>query len=109
MMLLGRSIRWFGAGATRSMVSPRVRKRVATTCVAGLAAFLLYAPKTASADAILGDRLDFSGSYGRMGIGWTKTGQVAGGLYMNIVSHNALGGRLEEGDYLEPWTRIHLL
>jgi len=44
-----------------------------------------------------------------MGIGWTKSGQVVQGKYMNIVSHNAIGGRLEEGDYLEPWLRLHLI
>ena len=109
MMLLGRSIPWFRAGSTRCGVS-RAGKRVAKACVASLAACLLFAPKTASAaDSILGDRADFGGSYGRMGIGWVKTGQVGGGLYMNIVSHNAIGGRLEEGDYLEPWMRLHLL
>ncbi len=108
MMLLGRSIPWFGAGASRCVGSSRVKSRVAKACVAGLAACLLYAPKTASAD-ILGDRADFGGSYGRMGIGWVKSGQVGAGLYMDIVSHNAIGGRLEEGDYLEPWMRLHLL
>lgn len=46
--------------------------------------------------------------YGRMGIGWTASGQVVAGKYMNLGDHKAIGGRLEEGDYLEPGIRYHI-
>lgn len=47
--------------------------------------------------------------YGRMGIAWTPSGQLIAGKYMNLGDRRAIGGRLEEGDYLEPGLRIHLL
>lgn len=70
-------------------------------------AFLLAsAPQGAAAD-IPSDRVDFMG-YGRMGIGWAPTGQVGGGKYMNLGERKAIGGRLEEGDYLQPGIRYHI-
>jgi maltoporin len=53
-------------------------------------------------------RFDFI-MYGRMGIGWSPTGQVIAGQYMNLGDRRAIGGRLEEGDYLQPGLRFHLL
>ncbi|HWE26719.1 MAG TPA: carbohydrate porin, partial [Polyangia bacterium] len=47
--------------------------------------------------------------YGRMGMGWTPGGQVISGAYMNLGDRHAIGGRLEEGDYLEPGLRFHIL
>ena len=54
------------------------------------------------------DRVDFF-MYGRMGTGWTPSGQVIAGRYMNLGDRKAIGGRLEEGDYLEPGLRYHML
>lgn len=56
----------------------------------------------------LADRLDFS-MYGRVGIAWAPTsGDFIQGKSLNLTG-NSLGGRLEEGDYLEPSLKIHLL
>jgi len=54
------------------------------------------------------DRVDMF-MYGRMGTGWTPSGQVIAGRYMNLGDRRAIGGRLEEGDYLEPGLRYHML
>jgi maltoporin len=67
---------------------------------------LVSAPHRASAD-ITADKVDFM-MYGRMGVGWTGSGQVVSGKYMNLGDHKAIGGRLEEGDYLEPGIRYHI-
>ena len=64
------------------------------------------APRRAAAD-VTSDKVDFM-YYGRMGIGWTGSGQVVAGKYMNLGDHKAIGGRLEEGDYLEPGVRYHI-
>lgn len=75
------------------------------TLVAGLA-LLAAATRPAAAD-VPGSNVDFM-YYGRMGIGWTPSGQVVAGKYMNLGDHKAIGGRLEEGDYLEPGIRYHI-
>jgi maltoporin len=67
-------------------------------------ALLAAAPRRAAADI---SSVDFMG-YGRIGIGWTPSGQVVAGKYMNLGDHKAIGGRLEEGDYLQPGMRYHL-
>ena len=67
---------------------------------------LVIAPGRAAAD-LTSDNVDFM-MYGRMGIGWTPSGQVVAGKYMNLGDHKAIGGRLEEGDYLEPGIRYHI-
>jgi maltoporin len=82
----------------------------------GAAAILARAaaPRAAQAEGsdpkfkITTDRADFF-MYGRMGTGWTPSGQVAAGRYMNLGDRRAIGGRLEEGDYLEPGLRYHAL
>ncbi|WP_394835348.1 carbohydrate porin [Pendulispora rubella] len=73
--------------------------------LAALAGLGWVSPKTASAD-ITSDRVEFF-QYGRMGIGWTKSGQVIQGQSMNLTG-GGLGGRLEEGDYIQPGVRFHL-
>jgi len=64
------------------------------------------APRRAAAD-LTADKVDFM-AYGRIGIGWTGSGQVVAGKYMNLGDHKAIGGRLEEGDYLQPGLRYHI-
>ena len=108
MMLLGRTIPSFGTGSSRCTDSSRVRKRAVKACLAGLAALAglgWITPKTASAD-ITSDRVEFF-QYGRMGIGWTKSGQMIQGNSLNLTG-NGLGGRLEEGDYIQPGIRFHI-
>ncbi|WNG19165.1 carbohydrate porin [Cystobacter fuscus] len=72
-------------------------------CVIALAA------GSTSADAsLLYDRLEIS-MYGRMGAAWDPTsGRYVMGQRMNVTG-SAIGGRLEEGDYLEPAIKLHLL
>lgn len=81
--------------------------RVAKACLAGAALLVASAPRTASAD-LASDRVDFF-MYGRMGVSWTFSGQTINGKNMNLGDHRALGGRLEEGDYLEPGFKFHVL
>jgi maltoporin len=70
-------------------------------------ALTLLSAGTASADS-LSDRLTFS-MYGRVGVAWAPTsGDFIQGRSLNLTG-NSLGGRLEEGDYLEPSLKIHLL
>ena len=66
---------------------------------------------TASSSAnasLLYDRLEIS-MYGRMGLAWDPSnGRYVSGSRMNLTG-SAIGGRLEEGDYLEPTIKLHLL
>jgi maltoporin len=78
--------------------------RAAAPAAIGLV--LAVAPGRAAAD-ISGENVEFM-YYGRMGIAWTPSGQVVAGKYMNLGDHKAIGGRLEEGDYLEPGIRYHI-
>jgi maltoporin len=83
----------------------RVRPVQAAT-IAALVLLIAGAPRRAAAD-ITADNVDFM-MYGRMGIAWTPSGQVIAGKYMNLGDHKAIGGRLEEGDYLQPGIRYHI-
>ncbi|HYO56778.1 carbohydrate porin [Archangium sp.] len=57
---------------------------------------------------LLADRLELS-MYGRMGLAWTPTsGRYIQGRSLNLMG-GTIGGRLEEGDYLEPVLRVHIL
>src|SRR5215470_10976246 len=86
---------------------PASRGRARRAAPLAAAAVLLAAgPRRAAAD-IPGESVDFM-YYGRMGIGWTASGQVVAGKYMNLGDHKAIGGRLEEGDYLEPGVRYYI-
>ena len=76
------------------------------TLLIGLAFVLAAAPRRAAADIPSSD-VEFM-YYGRMGIGWTPSGQVVAGKYMNLGARKAIGGRLEEGDYLQPGFRYHI-
>lgn len=68
---------------------------------------LCLAPRAANA-ALPDDRVDFS-MYGRMGVAWTLTGQIITGQTMNLTTQRSIGGRFEEGDYLEPTITAHIL
>lgn len=62
-----------------------------------------------SADAALPeDRVEFS-MYGRMGVSWTLSGQFIQGTSMNLTTQRQIGGRFEEGDYLEPTVTAHIM
>jgi len=61
--------------------------------------------------ALPDDRVDFS-MYGRMGVAWTMTGQFISGRTLNLAADRpnpSIGGRFEEGDYLEPTVTAHIL
>jgi maltoporin len=84
-----------------SLSRPRCSMRSLAT------ALTLLSAGTASADS-LSDRLSFS-MYGRVGVAWApSSGDYIQGKSLNLTG-NSLGGRLEEGDYLEPTIRVHLL
>ncbi|WP_375765247.1 carbohydrate porin [Archangium gephyra] len=72
----------------------------------GLAVLLVLAALPARAD-LLADRLRLS-MYGRMGLAWTPQGDFIQGKRLNLTG-GPLGGRLEEGDYLEPTVALHLI
>ncbi len=62
----------------------------------------------AGAAGLLADRLELT-MYGRVGVAWTPTsGRFIQGKTLNLTG-TSIGGRLEEGDYLEPTLRLHLL
>jgi maltoporin len=86
-------------------IDARTRRRVAL--LAGAAALLSQAvPARAQAD-LLSERVQFS-MYGRVGLGWTPSGEFIHGRTLNLTG-SSIGGRLEEGDYLEPSVKVHLL
>jgi maltoporin len=76
-------------------------------CITAVSVLLTYAPRPARAD-LPADRVDFA-MYGRVGIAWTLSGQVISGRTMNLGDKKAIGGRFEEGDYLEPAVKAHIL
>lgn len=81
-------------------------RRLRIAAIAAAALFVAAASRDAAAD-IPGTNVDFM-YYGRMGIGWTPSGQIVAGRYMNLGDHKAIGGRLEESDYLQPGIRYHI-
>ncbi len=97
---------------THGVAGRAVRKAIAFFATATLVG--MAAPRAAQAEGsdpkfkLTTDRADFF-MYGRMGSGWTPSGQVIAGRYMNLGDRRAIGGRLEEGDYLEPGLRYHVL
>jgi maltoporin len=71
-------------------------------------AALILAQAGPARAALPDDRVDFS-MYGRMGIAWSLYGQLLQGKTMNLTTERAIGGRFEEGDYLEPTITAHIL
>ncbi|HEX8819380.1 MAG TPA: carbohydrate porin [Archangium sp.] len=69
---------------------------------------MLSAVPSSAHASLLADRLEIS-MYGRMGLAWTPTsGRFIMGRSMNLTG-SSIGGRFEEGDYLEPTIRLHIL
>ncbi len=78
-------------------------------CVTSLLAVLVLVavPSTARAGLEAGP-FEF-GMYGRVGAAWNpQNGRYVHGQYMNLLG-NSLGGRLEEGDYLEPTIKLNIV
>jgi maltoporin len=69
-------------------------------------ATIALAPEVARADSIT-DRVEFH-MYGRIGMSWNTNGVIVEGRRMNLTGR-AIGGRFEEGDYLEPTITTHIL
>ncbi len=68
---------------------------------------LLSLPSTARA-ALEAGPIEF-GMYGRVGTAWNpQNGRYVHGLSLNLLG-TPLGGRLEEGDYLEPTIKLHIV
>jgi maltoporin len=107
MTLFGKRAQSFCISMARRAASPSAGRYILKACLVGAAAVAASAPGAAAAD-ITSDRVDFF-MYGRMGIAWTLSGQVIAGKNMNLGDKRALGGRLEESDYLEPGLKFHLL
>jgi maltoporin len=79
------------------------------SCLSSLLAVLalVAVPSTALAGLEAGP-FEF-GMYGRMGVAWNpQNGRYVHGKYMNLLG-NSLGGRLEEGDYLEPTLKLNVV
>jgi maltoporin len=91
----------------RREAPPATRRSWRRSCIIAGALLLASAPRTASADLPAG-RVDI-GMYGRMGVAWGLTGpQIIQGQSMSM-SGAGIGGRLEEGDYLEPTVKFHVV
>ncbi|HET9626468.1 MAG TPA: carbohydrate porin [Kofleriaceae bacterium] len=90
------------------------RKSQLRWCLAALTLLTLSVPRRSAAE---GSDPSFKPSdnsvdaffYGRIGFGYNQFGHSAAGAYMNLGDRRAIGGRLEEGDYLEPGLRYHVL
>ena len=86
------------------MLSARRLRSCVTSLLAVLA--LVAVPSTARAGLEAGP-FEF-GMYGRVGVAWNpQTGQFVHGHRLNLLD-NTLGGRLEEGDYLEPTLKLNI-
>lgn len=79
------------------------------SCVSSLLAVLALVALPSTAQAGLEAGPFELGMYGRMGVAWNpQNGRYIHGKYMNLLG-NAIGGRLEEGDYLEPNLKLHIV
>lgn len=85
-----------------------LRRAAHVAACALLFAAATVAPKVAEAN-VFGDRFEF-GMYGRAGAAWTLSGVAVNGRTMNLFNGPAqLGGRLGEGDYLEPTLQANIV
>jgi maltoporin len=75
--------------------------------VVGLLFGIMLWIATPAQAGLLADRLELR-MYGRMGLAWTPSGDFILGQRLNLMG-TSIGGRLEEGDYLEPTIALHIL
>ncbi|HEX8438119.1 carbohydrate porin [Archangium sp.] len=68
---------------------------------------LTATPQHARAEVPISDRLSFE-MYGRMGTAYALDGRVIQGTRLNLRG-GPIGGRFEEGDYLEPTLKFYIL
>jgi maltoporin len=73
-----------------------------------LAVLLLCGTPGVARANVFGDRFEF-GMYGRVGLAWTPRGEIAQGKSLNVIDRNQIGGRFEEGDYLEPTLKAYIV
>jgi len=99
LLLMQSALNWVAS-------SMRGRRAVFAGCAAA-ALSLAVSPREALA-ALPEGRVDFS-MYGRMGVSWGLNGQLVQGQTMNLTTERAIGGRFEEGDYLEPTITAHIM
>ena len=89
------------------MLSRRLQSHVTASLVSLFAVLALFAVPTSAQAALEAGPLEI-GMYGRMGVAWNpQNGQFVHGRSLNLLG-NTLGGRLEEGDYLEPTIKLHI-
>ena len=74
--------------------------------LAVVACCALVVPGAAVA-GLMGDRVELT-MYGRIGVAWSPSGRLVTGRSLNLLG-NSQGGRFEEGDYLEPTIKFHIL
>ncbi len=79
------------------------------SCVTSLLAVLAVVAVPSSALAGIEAGPFELGMYGRMGVAWNpQNGRFVHGKYMNLLG-GPIGGRLEEGDYLEPTIKLNVI
>src|SRR5690349_8081865 len=78
-------------------------------CVIAGAVLLASIPHEARADLPIASRVDLV-MYGRVGVAWgVNTGpHIIQGQTMNLTG-SSIGGRFEEGDYIEPRVIVHVI
>lgn len=90
------------------MFLPRLSSRL-TAPLSLLTVFALLALPSAARAGLESGPLEI-GMYGRVGAAWNpQNGQFVHGRSMNLFGNGTLGGRLEEGDYLEPTVKLHIV
>jgi len=90
------------------VLSRRLHSQVTASLASLLAVLALLAVPTSAQAALEAGPLEI-GMYGRMGVAWNpQSGQFVHGRSLNLLG-NTLGGRLEEGDYLEPNIKLHIM
>jgi maltoporin len=78
-------------------------------CVTSVLAVLALLAAPSAAHAALEAGPIEIGMYGRVGAAWNpQNGRYIHGTYLNLLG-GAIGGRLEEGDYLEPNVKLNIV
>jgi len=90
------------------VLSRRLHSQVTAPLASLFAALTLLVVPTSAQAALEAGPLEI-GMYGRMGVAWNpQSGQYVHGQSLNLLG-NPLGGRLEEGDYLEPNIKLNIM